>query len=284
MARMPGAQWQGEHGVTKMSAYRRVCIHTIVGNPPAHAAHFSTAADGTVYQSRDTAWQSAANYQGNHDTIAIENDDHGSEYGAWSVNDGHAVPGFTTRQAEAIANILVWAHKQHGVPLTLCPGSRPGSVGVAYHRQGIDGSWAGYAYGGRAGGGEKWSKSGGKVCPGDRRISQLINEIIPRARYLAGLDQPIEEESEMSKVFFVHGDSTTKVPGKNYNYGDALFMVVSDADGTRRRHMHPDEWACLAADGAKAHTRSQNYVDSIPWGAQPGLEPWVTGGPIPGTP
>jgi len=95
---------------------------------------------------------------------------------------------------------------------------------------------------------------------------------------------PMSEEEEMAKVFFVHGDSTTKVPGKNYNYGDALFMCVSDADGTRRRHMHPDEWACLAADGAKAHERPQRFVDSIPWGAQPGLDPWVTGGPVPGTP
>jgi hypothetical protein len=54
MARMPGAAWQGEHGSRLMLRYDIVCIHTIVGAAPAHAAHFSTHANGQIDQSRDT--------------------------------------------------------------------------------------------------------------------------------------------------------------------------------------------------------------------------------------
>jgi hypothetical protein len=188
MARMPGTQWVGPYGERAMTRYDVVCLHTIVGDPPAPAAHFSVRADGLIYQSRDTALRSAANYQGNHRVIAIENDDRGPEYGAWDRNDGHAVPGFTDAQVEANARICVWAHRVHKIPLVPCPDSRPASRGIAYHRQGIDGNWAGYRYGGRVVDGEVWTESRGKVCPGDRRIEQIITRVIPRARQLAGLD------------------------------------------------------------------------------------------------
>jgi hypothetical protein len=69
----------------------------------------------------------------------------------------------------------------------MAPDSKPESRGIAFHRQGCDGNFTGYAYGGRVAGGELWSSAYGKVCPGDRRITQLINTILPRARQLAGL-------------------------------------------------------------------------------------------------
>lgn len=189
MARMPGADWQGAHHDNGlMSRYDIVCIHTIVGNPPAHAAHFSTRADGHIYQSRDTIYRSAANLNGNYRVIAIENDDLGPEFGVWNTNDGHQVPGFTDAQCESIAQICVWANAVHGIPLVLCPDSRSGSRGLAYHRQGIDGNFGTYDFGGRVSGGEIWTTSFGKVCPGDRRIHQLIDVIIPRARQIAGLE------------------------------------------------------------------------------------------------
>jgi hypothetical protein len=202
MARMPEAVWQGEHGSTPMSRYDIVCVHTIVGRAPAHAAHLSTDGYGGIYQSRDTRFRSAANYNGNPRIIAVENQDFGEPFPVWNFNDGHAVPGFTAAQMESIARILVWAYFTHGIPLVLCPDSRPGSRGVAYHRQGVDGNFAGYSYPGRVAGGELWTTARGKVCPGDRRISQLIEVIIPRARVLAGLDRPpVTQESEYDNVF-----------------------------------------------------------------------------------
>lgn len=175
MARMPGVQFLGiaDNGV--MSAHDIVCIHTIVGyQSGGNAAHFTTGASGKIVQARDTKYRSAANLNGNYRVVAIENEDHGAAYGSWS---GSAVPRFTAEQAEAIAKILVWAHRTHGIPLSLVPDSKPGRRGIAYHRQGCD------PY--RVAGGELWSSAYGKVCPGDRRIAQLINEIIPRARALA---------------------------------------------------------------------------------------------------
>lgn len=166
MPRMPGASWAGEHGSSRMTRWDIVCVHTIVGYAPAHAAHFSVHGDGRIVQSRDTIYKSAANLNGNYRVIAIENEDHGPAFGTWS---GSNVPALTPAQVVANARILRWAHEVHEVPLQLCPNSLPTSRGLAYHRQGIDGNFPN----GRVPGGEVWSKSRGKVCPGDRRIAQL---------------------------------------------------------------------------------------------------------------
>jgi hypothetical protein len=178
----------------RMTSHDIVCVHTIVGFAPGGtAAHFTTSAAGAIVQCRDTTFRSVANAEGNHRVIAIENEDMGPRYGPWDTNDGHAVPGFTPEQCESIARICAWAHDAHGIPLELVPDSRPGRRGIAYHRQGINGNFAGYAFGGRVAGGERWSDARGKVCPGDRRINQLIGTIIPRARELAD-----DEENEMN--------------------------------------------------------------------------------------
>lgn len=192
MARMPQAEWLGEHapvqqggGRLSMTRYDIVCVHTIVGHAPAHAAHFSTDGDGTIMQSRDTKYRSGANLEGNHRVISIENEDHGPFFKTWT---GSNVPALTAPQVESIAKILAWAHKTHGVPLQLCPNSRPGSRGLAFHRQGIDGNFSN----GRVEGGEHWSTSGGKVCPGDNRIKQ-IPAILKRAKELVNGDDDMNE-------------------------------------------------------------------------------------------
>ena len=178
MARMPGAVWLGEHSPKRlMSRYDIVCVHTIVGYAPAHAAHFSVKKDGTILQSRDTKYQSAANLDGNPRVIAIENEDAAKD-----------VP-LSTEQVVSNARILAWVHKTHGTPLQMAPNSRPASRGLAYHRQGVDGNFGGYAYPGRVSGGEKWSTSFGKVCPRDKRIAQLP-EILRRAKAIA--NPPVE--------------------------------------------------------------------------------------------
>lgn len=200
MAVMSGTKFVNAAGTIRMTRYDIVCIHTIVGYAPAHAAHFSTRADGFITQSRDTRYRAAANLEGNYRVISIENEDRGTAFGNWDTHDGHQVPGFTQAQKEAIAKILVWCYQTHGIPLHLAADSKPSSRGIAYHRQGCDGNFSSYAYGGRVYGGELWSNSYGKVCPGDTRIWQLINEIIPRARVLAGLedeDMAVEDVERM---------------------------------------------------------------------------------------
>jgi hypothetical protein len=195
MARMPGAVWLGEHSPRRpMVRYDIVCIHTIVGFAPAHAAHFSTWMNGRLGQSRDTAFQSAANLDGNHRVIAIENEDAGKD-----------IP-LTDAQIERCAEVLAWAHQEHGVPLQLCPDSRPGSRGLAYHRQGIDGNFGGFRFPGRKSGGEHWSTSFGKVCPRDVRIAQLP-EILRRAKEITNGDDDLNADdkqwikAELAKQF-----------------------------------------------------------------------------------
>jgi len=211
MARMPDAEWLGEHGSVPMteSSLNKICIHTIAGRYPAHAAHLSIRGDGHKGQSRDTRFRSEANYYGNDDVIAIECEDTGPNFPVWDHNDGHAVPGFTILQINSIAECIVWGWKTHAIPLVECPDSKDGSSGIAYHRQGIDGNFAsaGYAYGGREPGGEQWSKSFGKACPGDRRITQLKTEIIPLALVLAFGE--VNEVANASNVRLMRGDQNT---------------------------------------------------------------------------
>jgi hypothetical protein len=144
--------------------------------PTGTNSHFGTGANGEIWQWVDTAYRSAANLYGNGRVVSIENADFGPGFPSWNTNDGAQVPAFTPKQIEANAQILAWANKVHGIPLELVPDSKPGRRGVAYHRQGVPGYMVP--------GGEQWSNSRGKVCPGNKRIAQ-IPQIIDRARQIA---------------------------------------------------------------------------------------------------
>ena len=219
MARMPGATWLGEHSPRRpMDRYDVVCVHTLVGYAPAHAAHFSVKADGTIMQSRDTRYQSAANLDGNPRVIAIENEDHGPRFGgtprlpAW-------VP-LTPEQVDANARILAWAHQEHGIPLKLCPNSRANSRGLGYHRQGIDGNFAGYRFPGRVSGGERWTEHFGKVCPTDARIAQLPDILAAAQRLVNGDDDMAytdwpEQDRKALVADVVEGLLAAEIPNRN---------------------------------------------------------------------
>lgn len=241
MARMPGSEWLGEHGGSTITRHDIVCVHTIVGHAPAHAAHFSTHHDGRIQQSRDTKYRSAANLNGNYRIVAIENEDHGGSFPAWS---GSNVPALTDAQVTANAEILAWAHRTHGVPLQLCPNSRPGSKGLAYHRQGIDGNFGGFDFPGRVSGGEVWTEHFGKVCPGDRRIAQLP-EILRRAKAIVeGEDMPSAEE--------IADAVWARAPESGSDKGEkALFMLQQASRGMEARDVAQDNAAALERAHAK---------------------------------
>lgn len=203
MAIMPGAAWKPIGAPTnRMAKHDIVCIHTMVGTlagtdamfrrnaPTGTNSHFGTGPNGEIWQWVDTAFRSAANLYGNGRVISIENADFGRGFPSWNTNDGAQVPAFTPKQIEANAQILAWANRVHGIPLELVPDSKPGRRGVAYHRQGVPGYMIA--------GGEQWSNSRGKVCPGNKRIAQ-IPQIIDRARQIvSGASQ---EETIMGITF-----------------------------------------------------------------------------------
>src|SRR6185312_10522315 len=200
MARMPGAVWKPMVGssTTRMSAYDVFCVHTMVGSlagtdswfrklQDGTNSHFGVGGDGTIWQWVDTAYRSGASYNGNYHLISVECADMGAPFGPWGGSD---VPAFTEAQIDALGSIARWVHDTHGIPLVQIPDSRVGRRGVGYHRLGVPGYMVA--------GAEQWSTKAGKVCPGDRRISQ-VPQVIARAQGAPG-SPTVSGESDMAVI------------------------------------------------------------------------------------
>ena len=110
-----------------------------------------------------------ANYQGNSTLFSWESQ---GGLGA-DANSGLWDAG----QLRRAAYILVWLHQTRGIPLEVMSSSLRSQRGQGYHRLGID-PW-------RVSGGERWSTSRGKVCPGNARVNQVA-EITNLARAMVG--------------------------------------------------------------------------------------------------
>lgn len=159
----------------KRSETRGVILHTTAStaasqfgwfsSPKAAASsHLHVALDGTVEQYVDLdkiAWTSGA---ASGTTVGIETAGTGKE--SW-----------TPAQVEAITAFLVWACKRWDIPARAMTSSLASERGIGWHRLGIDGNFPALpsllAGRNQRGKGESWSKSTGKVCPGDKRIQQI---------------------------------------------------------------------------------------------------------------
>lgn len=170
------------HRTLRSNKGGRVCLHVAVsegsslfgyfnqkGSP---TSHFYVRKDGTIEQYVDTKYRAPANLDGNSSLISFE-----SQGGVKNVDS----EPWTAAQVEALAECIAWLHKVEGVPLQLMPNSKVTSTGIGYHKLGVD------PY--RVSGGEKWSSSYGKVCPGAGKIKQ-IPAIVARAKQLAGGTPP----------------------------------------------------------------------------------------------
>jgi len=190
MSRYPGATWRplaadpSHQG--PMSRHDGIVLHTMAGSLAGTESmfmasgftgtesHFGVGADGTVLQWVDTSRRADANLNGTWRLLSVETADTGPPFPSWS---GSNVPAWTDAQLDAIAGIVAWAAKAHDFPIEAMGSSRAGERGVGWHRLGIA-PW-------RVEGGEAWSESTGKACPGNRRIAQ-VPEVIRRARAIAG--------------------------------------------------------------------------------------------------
>ena len=195
----------------RMTSHDIICWHTMVGSLSGTDAffeadgyggtesHFGTGGAGEkVKQWQDLAFTADANLDGNPRVISIENADKGPGFAAWS---GSNVPAFTGKQLAQLIDLTAWlcskeAHSacpsswlchQVGIPPVLIPDSKPGRRGIGYHRQGIDGSLPDM----RVPGGEVWSSSRGKICPGDRRVAQLKAAIPEIAKLVNPPNEPV---------------------------------------------------------------------------------------------
>ncbi|MEU5974287.1 peptidoglycan-binding protein [Streptomyces sp. NPDC047315] len=164
MAKYSGAQW---HPITVnytrsgQREVRGVVIHIMAGtlagtdswfrNPRAKASsHFGTGKNGAVYQWVDTADRAWAQAGGNSSWLSIENEGKGGDK-------------LSENQLTRCAEILAWAHRKYGVPLTVA--TSPTGRGLGWHGMG----------------GKAWGSH--PDCPGPRIVAQLPT-IVQRARAL----------------------------------------------------------------------------------------------------
>lgn len=194
-----------------------VCLHTMVGSLTGTnemfkqngyggtESHYGVGGkwgrdvgenlDGAVWQWQDRAFSADANLDGNYRVISIETADNAPK----SPSD---IQEWTTKQTEAIIDLVAWecslaahadcpstwaCHKgvmwegvRVAIPPVLIPDTKSTRRGLALHRQGVEpaagiGKLPGYL----VSGGERWSEHAGKECPGDRRVKQFKEIIIP---------------------------------------------------------------------------------------------------------
>lgn len=120
--------------------------------------------DGVVWQFQDTDFEADANLEGAHHVISIETADNAPEL-------PEDILLWTPKQVESIVDLIAELCAKYDIPPVLIPDTKPGRRGLAYHAQGCTPNIVH--------GGERWSLSAGKVCPGPARIRQFKNVIIP---------------------------------------------------------------------------------------------------------
>lgn len=210
MARFPGAIWKpitAGKGRQKLTVFNRMNLHVAVSEAASlHSffnvsgrvdSHFYVRKDGTVEQYVDTSMRAFADLEGNDATISVETQG--------GVKNANSEP-WTGPQIQALVELFVWAHKTHGIPLRQALNSHLGSSsqGLSWHRLGIDGNFptTGILRGrNQRGGGMYYSRSRGKICPGDAKIMQ-IPQILELATdmVLAGNSKPRPKPPKPKKL------------------------------------------------------------------------------------
>lgn len=177
---------------------RIITVHTMVGylngtesyfkGSGRPYSHFGIGGNGEIRQWQDLRYRAASDYQGNPYSISIECEDHGLQFPKWS---GSNVPAFSKAQVESLIVLLSWLCARFGIPSEAIRSSCPDQRGIGWHRFGID-PW-------RQHGCARWSTAYAKACPGNRRIYQMKNVIIPAVAVGGGKDK---EDLDMDKKTF----------------------------------------------------------------------------------
>lgn len=209
----------------RMRNHDIVCFHTMVGNLSGTDDYFrrggfsgteshygvggrwgldaSRGLDGRVYQWQERSHTADANYEGNWHVISVETADNApkraSDIAPWTASQLAALVELTVWECSLAAHAdcpegwrcrtgSLWKGVRVAIPPVAIKNTRPGERGLAVHRQGVKHSQGFGVAGFLVSGGEKWSVSDGKECPGDARARQFHDELIPRvqARLLKG--------------------------------------------------------------------------------------------------
>jgi hypothetical protein len=214
---------------TRMSGHRGLIFHVAVSEAafpsysPGTGAHLYTRRNGGIVQQIDTNFKGGHSYQGNRTLLGVETQG--------GVIDPNNEP-WSPEACEANAHIAAWANRTHGIPLHEMANSRSSSTGIGYHRQGVNGNFGPYAYGGRVSGGEYWSHSFGKICPGDAKIAQIPG-IIARAKELVGAGEVIEVSNPVPAPIATAPTTGLAVDGNlgYHSIGAGQTLMGTPADG-----------------------------------------------------
>lgn len=152
----PGARTKGRAVVLHVAASEATSLFGFFNNNPNANSHFYVNRAGVIEQYVDTDLQAWASMAANKNTISVETQG--------GVTNADAEP-WNDAQVAALGRICAWAHATEGTPLVPMTNSLPTSRGIGYHRLGVK-PWV-------VAGGETWSSSTGKLCPGAAKIAQI---------------------------------------------------------------------------------------------------------------
>ncbi|MFE5771452.1 N-acetylmuramoyl-L-alanine amidase [Streptomyces sp. NPDC056485] len=117
--------------------------------------------DGSLGQYLSTTTRADANYSANRRA------DGSGAVSVETASNGEATDPWTDPQLDELADLAVWLHRTHAIPLRVCRSWT--DPGIGYHR----------LY-------REWSSSG-TDCPGPARIRQFTSELMPEIQRRAGL-------------------------------------------------------------------------------------------------
>lgn len=251
MTLYPRAQYRplGTEKQPRLRTHDIICLHTMVGNLYSTdrmfkvggytglEAHFGVGGkwsldathglDGVVYQWQDTEYTADANLDGNWHIVSIETGDNAPQ----SASD---IAPWTPAQLSSIVNLVAWLCLTYNIPAKLIPDTKVGHRGIAYHRQGVEPSTgAGTKAGYLVKGGELWSSAVGKACPGEARITQLKDVVIPRVQAVLNPPKPtpptpkpqVIDMQWTDKIALTETDAKVwgnRLPGVPYKAGDMV--------------------------------------------------------------
>jgi N-acetylmuramoyl-L-alanine amidase len=228
-----------------------ILCHTIVGTVAGALSgrhyHIYVRGDGSFIQRQDLLLRSAASVEANPYSIAIVCEDKGPHFSPWS---GSNVPPYTPQQVATLTVVMGWICRRFGLPTsairTTCLND---ANGIGWHRLGIDGDFPNvWPYWGRRPGCLETSLSTGKPCPGNARITQIVNDIVPRL----GGQPPSGEWDEMA--------TQEEVQAAVDNVFDAQMSEIAGIGGTDRAYK---AWAGYVYQGARKADVLEAKLDKI---------------------
>lgn len=219
---VPGVRWEpiSLAGVPRRRKGRGFCLHVAVSNAPALRPgsnatwHFYLPKQGQAIQYVDLDYVAYAQLDGNPTMVSAE-----SQGG---MVDADREP-WTDNQCEWAARILAHLHRTEGTPLQVMPDSRPESRGLGYHRLGVD-PW-------RVAGGERWSSSRGKLCPGAAKIAQVPSIVARAAALVNGTteEDPLAALTESEQRELLDGIRYLKKNGEGDRFVHEIPSRIIDA-------------------------------------------------------